>query len=465
MASLSLKVPCVVCEQRAWYHAARIPRIPLRVALGWAGARPRPGDSLTGRLAIPTSAAAARGSLRRDVRIIGLVGAAHFVSHFFQLALPPLFPLLRDDFGVTYVQLGLLMSLFYAASGIGQTASGFLVDHFGARRVLPSGMALLAFAMALAGLAPSYWALVAVALVGGLGNSVFHPADYSIFNASVSPTRLGRAYGVHSICGNLGWVLAPVVVVGLSAAFGWRVALLTVGGLGVAAALAVSTQGDVLDDRRELAGLRSVPVGGWSASVKLLMARPILIAFAYFALLATSQIGIQTFSVSAMVAIYEAPLGLATGALTAFFVGSAAGILLGAFLADRTSRHDLLASGGMCVGALASLAMASAVPPLAVLPVLMALAGFCLGATTPARDMLVRAATPPGASGKVYGFVYSGLDLGSALTPLLFGWLLDKGEPRMVFVASAAFMLLTIATVVQVHRQAAPAGERVPAHR
>ena len=455
----------MVCEQRAWYHAARIPRIPLRVALRWAGARPRPGGSLTGRLAIPTSAAAARGSLRRDVRIIGLVGAAHFVSHFFQLALPPLFPLLRDDFGVTYVQLGLLMSLFYAASGIGQTASGFLVDHFGARRVLPSGMALLAFAMALAGLAPSYWALVAVALVGGLGNSVFHPADYSIFNASVSPTRLGRAYGVHSICGNLGWVLAPVVVVGLSAAFGWRAALLTVGGLGVAAALAVSTQGDVLDDRRELAGLRSVPVGGWSASVKLLMTRPILIAFAYFALLATSQIGIQTFSVSAMVAIYEAPLGLATGALTAFFVGSAAGILLGAFLADRTSRHDLLASGGMCVGALASLAMASAVPPLAVLPVLMALAGFCLGATTPARDMLVRAATPPGASGKVYGFVYSGLDLGSALTPLLFGWLLDKGEPRMVFVASAAFMLLTIATVVQVHRQAAPAGERVPAHR
>ncbi len=399
------------------------------------------------------------------MRVIGLVGGAHFVSHFFQLTLPPLFPLLRDDFGVTYVQLGLVMSLFYASSAIGQTASGFLVDHFGARRVLPVGMALVALAMALAGLAPSYWALVAVALLGGLGNSVFHPADYSIFNASVSSSRLGRAYGVHSLCGNLGWVVAPAVVVALSAAFGWRAALLIVGGLGVAAALALSTQRDTLDDRRELAGLRSVPVGGWSASVKLLMARPILIAFAFFALLATSQIGIQTFSVSAMVAIYEAPLGLATGALTAFFVGSAAGVLLGAFLADRTSRHDLLASVGMCVGALASLVMASAVPPLAVLPVVMALAGFCLGATTPSRDMLVRAATPPGASGKVYGFVYSGLDLGSSLTPLLFGWLLDRGEPRMVFVASAAFMLLTIATVVQVRRQAAPTRVRVPAHR
>ena len=150
-----------------------------------------PGCSSTGRLAIPTSAGAAGGGLRRDVRVIGLVGGAHFVSHFFQLTLPPLFPLLRDDFGVTYVQLGLVMSLFYASSGIGQTASGFLVDHFGARRVLPAGMALVALAMALAGLAPSYWALVAVALLGGLGNSVFHPADYSIFNASVSSSRLG----------------------------------------------------------------------------------------------------------------------------------------------------------------------------------------------------------------------------------------------------------------------------------
>jgi MFS family permease len=402
---------------------------------------------------ILTSAEAVRGSLRRDVRVIGLVGGAHFVSHFFQLTLPPLFPLLRTDFDVSYVQLGLLMSLFYASSGIGQTASGFLVDHWGARRVLPSGMALLAFAMALAGFATSYWALVPAALLGGLGNSVFHPADYSIFNASVSPSRLGRAYGVHSICGALGWAVAPAVVVALSSAIGWRLALVTVGVLGIAAAVALSTLGEALDDRRETVGLRGVPSSGWTANVRLLMATPILVAFAYFALLATSLIGIQTFSVSAMVAIYEAPLGLATGALTAFLLGSAGGVLVGGFLADRTSRHDVVAGGGMFLAAAASLVIASA-----------ALAGFCLGATSPSRDLLVRAATPPGASGKVYGFVYSGLDLGSSLTPLLFGWLLDRGEPRMVFVVSAGFMLLTIATVVQVRRHAAPAGMRATAH-
>jgi MFS family permease len=402
--------------------------------------------------------------LRRDVRIIGLVGGAHFVSHFFQLTLPPLFPLLRGDLDITYVQLGLLMSLFYASSGIGQTASGFLVDHWGARRVLPSGMALLAFAMALAGFAPSYWALVPAALLGGLGNSVFHPADYSIFNASVSPSRLGRAYSVHSICGALGWAAAPAVVVTLSSAIGWRPALVTVGGLGIAAAVIISRLGEALDDRRETVGLRGAPSAGWTASVRLLMATPILVAFVYFALLATSLIGIQTFSVSAMVAIYEAPLGLATGALTAFLLGSAGGVLVGGFLADRTSRHDVVAGGGMFLAAAASLVIASAAPPLALLPVVMALAGFCLGATSPSRDMLVRAATPPGASGKVYGFVYSGLDLGSSLTPLLFGWLLDRGEPRMVFVVSAGLMLLTIATVVQVRRHAAPAGMRATAH-
>jgi MFS family permease len=235
--------------------------------------------------------------------------------------------------------------------------------------------------------------------------------------------------------------------------------------MGVATAVALSTQRGVLGDARDPLGPRGVAAGGWAASVKLLLATPILVAFAFFALLATAQIGIQTFSVSAMVAIYDAPLGLATGALTAFLVGNAAGILLGGILADRTSRHDLLASGGLCLGAGASLVLATAALPLMILPVVMGVAGFCLGATTPSRDMLVRAAAPPGAAGKVYGFVYSGLDLGSALTPLLFGWLLDRGEPRMVFAGSAVFMLLTIATVVQVRRRSAPRGVRVPAHR
>ncbi len=396
---------------------------------------------------------AARSSATRDARVIGLVGSAHFFSHFFQLALPPLFPVLKDALGVPYVALGFMMSVMYAASGVGQTISGFLVDRFGAARVLVTGMALFAGAVAAAGLAPSYWVLLPIAVVAGLGNSVFHPADYSIFNASVDARRLGRAYSVHSICGNLGWTVAPAVIVAVAAHTSWRTALVTVGGVGVGAALLLSTQAHTLaDDRRPVTPREADAAGGLAADMRLLMVAPVLAAFAYFTLLATSLIGIQTFSVTAMVALYGAPLALATGALTAFLLGSSAGILLGGFLADHTRRHDLVAGGGMLAGALLALVLATGALGLAALPVVMAMTGFALGVTSPSRDMLVRQATPRGASGKVYGFVYSGLDLGSSLTPLLFGWLLDRGEPRSVFVVSAVFMLLTITTVVQVRR-------------
>lgn len=406
------------------------------------------------------SASSRATTFKRDARIIGVVGSAHFVSHFFQLTLPPLFPLMKETFDVPYVALGFMMSVMYAASGIGQTVSGFLVDRFGAARVLVSGMVLFAAAIGAAGLAPSYWVLVPIAVLAGLGNSVFHPADYSIFNASVSSRRLGRAYGVHSIGGSLGWTVAPAVIVTLTAHSSWRVALITVGTAGVLLALLLSTQRAWLADAA-VAPSESQADGGLAADIRLLFVAPVLAAFAYFALLATSLIGIQTFSVSALVALYHAPLGLATGALTAFLLGTAGGVLLGGFLADRTRRHDVVAATGMASAAVLALLLGSGALAFAALPVVMALAGFALGVTSPSRDMLVRAATPRGASGKVYGFVYSGLDLGSALTPLMFGWLLDRGEPRAVFVVSAVFMLLTITTVVQVRRHgvrsAAPA--------
>src|SRR5215813_10802180 len=207
------------------------------------------------------------GSLRRDARIIGLVGSAHFVSHFFQLALPPLFPILHESFGVTYVELGLVMSLFFAASGLGQTGAGFLVDHLGPRRVLLGGMALLTGATAVAGMVPAFWLLLPVAVLLGLGNCVFHPADYSIFNSTVSPQRLGRAYGVHGILGTLGWVAAPAVVVGLAHAFGWRISLVVVGAAGLAATFGLSTQRRTLDERGGRDSRRAAPVHGLVGSV------------------------------------------------------------------------------------------------------------------------------------------------------------------------------------------------------
>lgn len=393
----------------------------------------------------------ARSAFRSDVRVIGVIGVAHFFSHFFQLVLPPLFPLLKTVFGVTYVALGLTMSVFFGASGIGQTLSGLLVDRVGAHRVLMGGMALFAGSIALAGLVPSYWMLLPVALLAGLGNSVFHPADYSILNALVHPRRIGRGYSVHAISGNLGWAVAPTVVFTLTASFGWRPALVTVGGIGLAMVAVLATQGGAFATAR--GGAR----GKGATDVRLLFTAPILAAFAYFALIATALIGVQTFGVTGLMRVYETPMAMATAALTAFLLGSATGILAGGFLADRTQRHDVIAVSGLIGTAALMMVLATGSVAISLLPVILAVAGFCQGVTGPSRDMLVRAATPPGASGRVFGFVYSGLDLGSCLVPLAFGWILDHGDPRVLFLAVGVLMLCTVGTVVQVRRSAQPA--------
>jgi FSR family fosmidomycin resistance protein-like MFS transporter len=399
-----------------------------------------------------------RARARRDVRVITAVATAHGLSHFFQLVLPPLFPLLTAEFGVGYTAIGLMLTCSFAASGIGQPVSGFLVDRFGALRVLVAGLLLVAGAVGAAGLATSYWMLLPIAVLAGCGNSVFHPSDYAILNSRVHARRLGRAYSAHGIAGNIGWMTAPLVVGGLASATSWRVALLAVSALGVGAALVLATRGRLLGGReRGATPVAAATRRSLRADVELLLQRPILLAFAFFALLAMSMIGLQSFSVAAMVQLHHVPLAAAGGALTAFLLGGAAGVLAGGTLADRTRRHDLVAGGGLLVAA--CLAALLGAGPLAhhALVALMALTGFALGVTQPSRDLLVRAATPPGASGKVYGFVYSGLDLGSLATPVIYGWLLDHGAARVVFLASAVLMVCTIATVTQVRRVAQPA--------
>ena len=401
-------------------------------------------------------------SAAADARIIAVVCIGHSLSHFYGLVLPPLFPVLRAEFDVSYAALGGLITASAAASAISQPVSGFLVDRFGARRILAGGLAVLAGAIALAGMAPSYAVLVAIMAMAGLGNGVFHPADYSIFNARVAPRRLGRAYSAHSTSGSLGWVVAPIVVGGLAAAFGWRTAVTSVGAVGLVVALFLARQrtlGDVLPPTRARAA-REAP--GLLTEIRPLLTAPILMAFAYFTLNAAAMSAIQTFAVTSMVAIYDVPLALAAGGLTAYMLGSAAGIVCGGFVADRMSRHDAFAGGGMAVSAVLTLLFASGAPPVAALAGLLALIGFAKGATNPSRDLLVRGATAQGASGKTFGFVYAGLDLGMLVMPPVYGWLLDRGEPRAVFVVAAALMARTILTVLEVGRRGAAARAAQP---
>ena len=387
----------------------------------------------------------AAGTVGRDVRVMGLVGSAHSLSHFYQLCLPPLFPFVKAEFGVGYSELGLLATLFYATSGLAQTPAGFMVDRFGARNVLFAGLGLLAAATAAYGLAPGFWGLVPLVMLAGLGNSVFHPADYSILTASVSQPRLGRAYGAHTIGGNLGWAAAPVSALALEALVGWRGALILLG-LGGLVALAVIAQG------RELLRYEAVKRTGAAEALLPLISRPVVLCFVYFVLLAVALIAVQTFLPPLLEQLHGTPLELASVALTAFLLGNSAGILAGSVLADRTTRHDLIVAVGLAGGAIMLLVVAEASLPDMGLVAAITLAGVMVGVTTPSRDMLVRGAAPRGATGRVFGFVYSGLDLGSSLAPLAVGLMLDYGRADLAFWAVAVGLGLAVFTALSLKR-------------
>jgi len=410
----------------------------------------------------PPASTAESGALRRDVRVIGLVGSAHCLSHFFQLALPPLFPLLKAEMDVSYAMLGALVSVFYIASALCQFGAGFAVDRFGARPVLLGGMTLLTGGALLAGLAPgAYWLIPLVALMG-IGNGVFHPADFALLNATVNPGRLGHAYSTHGVGGSVGYALAPIVSYGLGSAVGWRDALLLEGIAGLAAVGVFALQTRSLarpahDD--------AFPRHAFGGSLALFLQAPILLCFAYFCILTLATIGITTFAGTALNAAYGIPMGVATSALAAYLLGSTAGILTGGYLAAGTRQHHRVAAAGLAIGSALMLMVAlyPGVAPWAI-PV-FALTGFALGATGPSRDMIVRNATPRGASGRVYGFVYSGLDLGATIAPVMMGALLDRGLPRVTFAVVAFFLFLSIGTVLQVRRRSTRADASAPVGR
>ena len=289
-------------------------------------------------------------TLKSDVRTISLVSLAHGLSHFFQIATAVVFPLIKDDLDVSYAALGGTVALYYTVSGICQTLAGFAVDRFGARRVLFFGLVLSTAGALIAGLAHSYTMLLVAALVGGLGNSVFHPCDFSILNARVDKQRLGYAFSWHGIAGFLGYAAAPTYAIAMVSAAGWRGALLGASALGAVVIAFLVTQRGLLyvepaDARRTAAH------GGLAADLKILTSAPILMCFGYFLLISVGFIAIQTFGVATMISLYGTSASLASAALTSYLLGAAAGIFTGGFIAVRTSRHDLVAVTGMAVSA------------------------------------------------------------------------------------------------------------------
>ena len=393
----------------------------------------------------PTTGHAAPAAAE-ETRVIGLVSAAHLVSHYYILLLAPLFVLIRDDFGVSYTELGLALAAFNAVTMVVQTPAGFLVDRVSARAVLTGGLLIGAAALVGAATLPSFWAFVAMFGLLGLGNSAYHPAGYALLSQRVSPVRMGRAYSLHTFAGMVGSAAAPPALFLLASQFGWRGAFLASAALGFAVAALLIVFGDPLSGPVSAHGRKAAgEEAGNGAS--LLLSPPILINLAFFALLALFSNGVQNFSVVALLDLYGTPLQVSNTALSGYLAMSAAGVLAGGVLAARTNRHDHVAIASLVVFAAITLLIAFVELPALALVTLTGIAGLSNGVIMPARDLLVRAITPPGAFGKVFGFVTSGFNIGGIVSPLLFGWLLDHGNPRGVFIAAALLSLICIPTV------------------
>jgi len=386
--------------------------------------------------------AATADSFRRDAKVIGLVGLAHGTSHFFHLALASLFPWLKDAFVLSYAELGLLMTVFFIVSGVGQALAGFVVDRFGALPVLLGGIALLGLAALGLAASQSYPMLILFAGVAGLGNSVFHPADFTLLNRRVSVPRLGHAFSVHGLAGTLGWALAPVFLAGIATISGWRVALLAAAALAFAVLAALATFRGLLDPREVQDAVVKPSRGG--RGILGFMSAPVWMCFAFFLISSFSFGGIQSFAPAALRDIYQIPFALATACITAYMLASAGGIVAGGFLATRTAHHDKVVAAAFAASGAIAVLVATGIPPAASVIVLLGLIGFGAGIAGPSRDLLVRAAAPKNATGRVYGVVYSGLDIGLSIAPTLFGLLMDWQHPSWVFIGIGLFQVLAL---------------------
>jgi len=389
-----------------------------------------------------------------SLHTLGLVSTAHWVSHFHMLVLPMLFPFLKQQLGVGYIELGFALTVFAVVSALTQAPLGYIVDHVGARKILLIGLCLAGFAFIMLGMHLSYPWLIASAVLLGLANSVYHPADYAILSAHMDEARMGRAFSIHTFAGFLGGAVAPAIVAALVTMTGGAGTLIVAGAVGPLVALLLMVFG--LPD----AGATHRQGGAMAPRTGIITPALIMLTI-FFMLLGLSNAGIGNFGVVALMNGYGASFPTANMALTAYLGASAVGVLAGGFLADRTERHGQVAAGCFAINAAVMLVIATATLPPVLLTAAMTAAGFLGGVIAPSRDMLVRNVAPTGAAGRAFGIVSTGFNFSGIASPLLFGWIMDQNMPHWVFGLSAAFMILTVLLALFTDRKP-QAGRAVP---
>ncbi len=395
-----------------------------------------------------------------DARVNALIGSGHFLSHYYQLCLPPMFIAWQGAFGVSFAELGLAMALMSGTTALVQAPVGFLVDRYGARRFLIAGTSLMTLSIAMMGLATAYWQIALLAMLSGLGNSVIHPADYAILSGSVDRSRIGRSFALHTFVGHVGFAAAPPVTAALMLLIGWRETLLLVGALGVPVVLSILWQSRILVEQKRPPRGREA---GFVADLRGLMSRPILMFFGFFMVSSMAGAGISSWLITVLHSLHGLTLDAAATALTGYMIGTMSGVLLGGWVADRTDRHlgfivilTILGAALMLWVGLVSM------PQLATIGVLF-VGGLAMGASRTPRDVMVKDAAPPGQLGKVFGFVSAGLALGGAIMPVPYGMLIDAGRADLVLVVVAGLWLVSLLFVGSTRARFRRAPVAVPA--
>lgn len=391
------------------------------------------------------------------LRTLAAISVAHWLSHFHLFVLPMLFPFLKVQLGVGYIELGFALTVFGVVSGLTQAPIGYLADHYGARKVLLAGLCLGGLALILLGLHLSYTSLILCAALLGLANSVYHPCDYAILAAHMDEARMGRAFSIHTFAGFLGGAVAPAIMAALVPTVGGWGALIVAGAVGPAVALLAMAVG--LPEAR--AAKRAQ---GDDTPKPNILTPALMMLTVFFMLLGLSNAGISNFGVVALMSGYGIAFGTANMALTCFLGASAIGVLAGGFLADRTDRHGQVAAACFAVNAAIMLVIAAVTLPSPALIVLMTIAGFLGGVIAPSRDMLVRNAAPAGAAGRAFGIVSTGFNFSGILAPLLYGFIMDQRMPHWVFGTAVVFMLMTVLLALVTDRKAQSKAEAAAAH-
>lgn len=396
---------------------------------------------------------------REDTRyVVGVVTGAHFVSHLYLLAYPPLFPLLGPEFDVTTTQLGLIVTAIYVPTLLIQLPLGELVDRIGAKRVLAAGMVVTSMGITLSGLAPTYRILLAFAFVSGVGQSVFHPADYALLETVTEREHEGKAFSTHTFGGFAGFAAAPALIGGIAIPYGWRPALLAVGSIGfVYAAVMYLTTASVHSRRIQGTSKEGDVADGTPLldSLSFVLRAELILLFCFYLVSMMAIVGLQSFTTVFAVRSFGFDEPAANTVLTAYLAFSALGVIGGGPLADALPAERVIVAtfvlsaagvgaaviGGPNAGFLGAVALFS-------------LVGLCTGAALPSRDKLANSFAEAGATGRSFGFFFTGLSLGAVISPALLGFVIDAVSIGLAFLLVGGFLVLAAAVAVAIARPA-----------